>query len=249
MNRRLTFIAIFFLGVSTVGAEPPAAPVTDPAAVGEHYRQVLTRPQFQEFEEPDVKSRFKEWLSRWFTRLGSRFGEFKYANNVQALTSLFLTAMTGLSVVGLIYTMVLLTRRRGRMEPEPSSGLSGPKTFQPPEFYEMEIQQAIREGNWHGAWLASWRQFLSRLEKGNLVDADRTRTNREYLSQLRARSLPSSAFALLTGMVDAYDRFIYGRQSIGKPDWDIFYRQINEAVLLLHLDDKAAASRGAEGRA
>jgi hypothetical protein len=50
-------------------------------------------------------------------------------------------------------------------------------------------------------------------------------------------------------MVDAYDRFIYGRQAIGKPDWDIFYRQINEAVLLLHLDDKTAASRSVEGRA
>jgi hypothetical protein len=256
MNRRLALAAIFFLGGFTVRADPPSetpaplsAPVTDPAVVGEHYREVLARPAFQETEEPDVKSRFNDWLARWFTRLGSRFGEFKYANNIHALTSLFLTVMTGLSVAGLIYIIVRLTRRRGRMEPEPAFGVAGPKTFLPPEFYEFEIQQAIRAGDWHAAWLAGWRQFLSRLEKGHLVEADRTRTNREYLAQLRAQSLPSSAFALLTGMVDAYDRFIYGRQSIAKPDWDHFYRQINEAALLLHLDEKSATSQAREGRA
>jgi hypothetical protein len=248
MNRSLAFAAIFFLSAFTTRADPPSAPVTDPAVVAQHYRQVLTLPQFQESAEPDVKSRFNEWLSRWFIRLGARFNDFKYASNIQALTSLFLTAMIGLSVVGLIYTMVRLTRRRGPIEPEPPPGFSGPKSFQPPEFYEMEIQQAIRAGNWHAAWLASWRQFLSRLENGRLVEADRTRTNREYLAQLRAQPLPSSAFALLTGMVDAYDRFIYGRQSIAQPDWDLFYRQINEAVLLLHLQVRASTSRAPEQR-
>ena len=249
MNRRLALAAIFFLGGFTVRADPPSetpaplsAPVTDPAVVGEHYREVLARPAFQETEEPDVKSRFNEWLSRWFTRLGSRFGEFKYANNIHALTSLFLTVMTGLSIAGLIYIIVRLTRRRGRMEPEPSPGLSGPRIFRPPEFYELEIQQAIQTGDWHGAWLAGWRQFLSRLEKGQLVEADRTRTNREYLGQLRVQPLPASALALLTGMVDAYDRFIYGRAAIGETEWNDFHHQIEEAALLLHLEEKRTSA-------
>ena len=42
-------------------------------------------------------------------------------------------------------------------------------------------------------------------------------------------------------MVDAYDRFIYGRTAIGEPDWNRFHQQIDEAGLLLHLDDKTAA--------
>jgi len=216
--------------------------MTDPAIIAAHYRQLLAQPQFQETDEPDVKSRFKEWLSRWFIRLGASFGEFKYAGSLHALTSLFLTAMTALSVVGLIYTMVRLTRRRERMEPEPFGGLTGPRTFHPPEFYDVEIQQSILAGDWHTAWLASWRQFLSRLEKGELVEADRTRTNREYLAQLSTRSLPSHALALVKTMVDTYDRFIYGRQPIDRPAWDRFYHQIGEATLLLHLDDKTARS-------
>ena len=106
---------------------------------------------------------------------------------------------------------------------------------------------AVASGDWHAAWLAAWRQFLSRLEYRNLVGADRTRTNREYLAQLRTKSLPGSALALLTVMVDAYDNFIYGRKPIGEREWDLFHRQIDEAGLMLHLEDKrpgTPANRG-----
>jgi hypothetical protein len=103
----------------------------------------------------------------------------------------------------------------------------------------MEVQKAIRSGDWHAAWLAAWRQFLSRLENHRLVEADRTRTNREYLAQLREKTLPSPALALLTALVDAYDRFIYGHRPIAEPDWHLFHQQVSEAGLLLHLDGKS----------
>ncbi len=96
--------------------------------------------------------------------------------------------------------------------------------------------------DWHAAWLAAWRQFLSRLEHRSLVDADRTRTNREYLAQLRGKALPVPALAVLSGMVDAYDRFIYGRQLIGEQDWNAFHRQIDEAALMLHLQEKRSST-------
>ena len=48
-----------------------------------------------------------------------------------------------------------------------------------------EIVAAIHAGDWHTAYLAAWRQFLSRLEHRHLVDNDRTRTNREYLAHFR----------------------------------------------------------------
>ncbi len=57
---------------------------------------------------------------------------------------------------------------------------------------------------------------------------------------MRAEPLPASAVALLTGMVDAYDRFIYGRRLIAEPDWNRFQEQIEEAGLLLHLNDKGS---------
>ena len=255
--RGLILPAIFLLGIMSIRADAPAvdspppdaapALITDPVRVGEHYRQVLARPQFQEIDESTVNTRLEDWLSQWFKRLGARFGEFTYTSRMPAFESLLMTLLVVFSSAVLLYIMVRLTRRRGGMEPEPATGIPGQKTFRPPEFYDEEIHQAVRARDWHTAWLAAWRQFLSRLEHCHLVEADRTRTNREYLAQLRGETLPASALALLTGMVDAYDRFIYGRQSISEPEWNLFRRQIDEAALLLHLDDKRASTQANRG--
>jgi hypothetical protein len=246
--------AFFLFGILFAHADDPASgsptpdaaptPVIDPAQVGEHYRQVLARPQFQETaDESAVDTRLQDWLSQWFKRLGARMGEFKYASRMPAFESLLMTLLVVFAIAVLLYIMMRLTRRRGGMEPEPDIGTPEQKTFRPPEFYDEDIRQAVRAGDWHTAWLAAWRQFLSRLEHRHLVEADRTRTNREYLAQLREKPLPASALALLGGMVDAYDRFIYGRKSIGEPDWDLFHRQIDEAGLLLHLNDKGKSAQ------
>jgi hypothetical protein len=245
----LILAAVFLFGLISLRADETAvavtalsaaeAPITDSAQVGRHYRDVLGRPQFQDVDEPNASIRVEDWLSQWFKRLGARFGEFKYASRMPAFESLLMTVLVVFSLSGLLYIMVRLTRRDGT-EAEPGIDIPGAKIFRAPEFYDEEIRQAVRGGDWHTAWLAGWRQFLSRLEHRQLVEADRTRTNREYLAQLRGKTLPASGLALLTRMVDAYDRFIYGRRSIDESDWAIFREQMDEAALLLHLDDKRA---------
>jgi len=248
--RKLILAALLLLGMMPLPADDStaSAPITDPAQVTQHYHEVLARPQFRDTDESPVNTRLQDWLSQWFKELGARFGEFKYANRMPAFESLLMTLLVAFSISVLLYIMVRLTRRRGGMDMEPDIDIPGQKAFRPPEFYDEEIRQAVAAGDWHMAWLAAWRQFLSRLEHRHLVDADRTRTNREYLAQLRGKSLPGSALALLTGMVDSYDRFIYGRKFIGEPEWTLFHQQIGEAGLLLHLDDKKTreqANRGA----
>lgn len=223
---------------------PHSRPVTDPALVAQHYRQVLARPEFQESGEEVVDNQLEDWLSQWFKRLGEQIGSFTYASQMPAFESMLMTVLVTMSIAALIYIAVRLTRRRATMEVEPEDTPAGPRSFRPPEAYDAEIAHAIRTGDWRTAWLASWRQFLSRLERGHLVEADRTRTNREYLAQLRGKSLPAPAVALLVAMVDAYDRFIYGRTSIARGDWDLFHQHIDQAALLLHLDEKRAALKG-----
>lgn len=230
----------------TSASQPP---VTDTIQVTARYHEVLTRPEYQDIEEPGVDSHFKDWISQWIAQLEAKFGQFKYANEMPAVTSLLMVLLVALSVAGLIYIMVRLTRRRASMEAEFPTDFPGQKTFRPPEFYDKEIGEAIGAENWHAAWLAAWRQFLSRLESRRLVEADRTRTNREYLSQLRAQTLPHSADDLLSSLVDSYDRFIYGRKIINESDWKLFHQQIDETALLLHIDDKAAGLRAPQGGA
>jgi hypothetical protein len=239
--------AVLLLGTTCLRADdadavtdstPTAPAVTEPAQVKQHFREILARPQFREAAEPAVNTRIEDWLSQWFRNLGAKFGEFKYASRMPAFESLLMTLLVVFAISVLFYIMVRLTRRRGRMESTSEDEIAGQKTFRLPEAYDQEIHRAIDAGDWHAAYLAAWRQFLSRLEHRSLVDADRTRTNREYLAQLRGRSLPAPAVGLVNGLVDAYDRSIYGRQSIAETDWAAFRGQIDEAALLLHLEEK-----------
>ena len=244
-------LALALLAIQSLRADdlPPhsGTPITDPAQISAHYHEVLSHSQYQEVAEPPVNTRIADWLSLWFKSLGARFGEFRYASRMPAFESLLMTLLVALAIAVLLYIMVRLTRRRGRMELDLDDAVASPKNFRPPEDYDRQIVAAIHAGDWHEAYLAAWRQFLSRLEHRHLVDNDRTRTNREYLAQLRGKSLPGSALELLNGLVDAYDRFIYGRQSIAEADWANFRERLNETALLLHLDEKIkpASPRGA----
>ena len=237
LARRL--ILVLVLTALPVQAEDPTpAPTTDPARISEQYHAVLTQGQYQEVAEPPVNTRIEDWLSQWFKSLGARFGEFRYASRMPAFESLLMTLLVAFAIAVLLYIMVRLTRRRGRMGLASTNEVADARTFRAPEDYDREIGAALHARDWHSATLAAWRQFLARLEQRHLVENDRTRTNREYLAQLRSKSLPGSALELLNGLVDAYDRFIYGRQSIAEADWTTFRAQLDETALLLHLEDK-----------
>jgi hypothetical protein len=218
------------------------SPVTDPAQVAHHYHEVAARPEFRDVEEAGVNPRLEDLLSDWFKELGAKVGELKYTSRMPAFESLLMSVLVVFSLGILIYIVFRLTRGRSWTWNESHPPAPGEKTVRAPEFYDEEIRQALQVRDWHAAWLAAWRKFLSRLEQSQLVEADRTRTNREYLGQLRGQPLPASALALLTAMVDRYDRFIYGRAAIGEGEWKDFHHQVEEAALLLHLDEERPAA-------
>ena len=240
----MTVLAALLLALLPLRADdlPPVSPgppaVTDPALVAQHYHEVTARPEFFDAEDLGATPRLEDVLSEWFRGLGKRIGDFKYANNMPAFESLLMAFLVAFALGILIYIILRLTRGHPWTWREAEAPAPGEKKLRAPESYDEEITQAVAARDWHTAWLAAWRQFLSRLEQGRLVEADRTRTNREYLDQLRGLALPTSSLALLTTMVDAYDSFIYGRAAIGEADWKDFRQQIEEAALLLHLDDK-----------
>jgi hypothetical protein len=218
--------------------DPAPPPVTDPSQVAQHYRQVVAQPKFVDTETSGVDAHLEDMLSEWFQDLGKRIGDFKYSSRMPAFESLLMSVLVAFSLAIIIYIIFRLTHGHAWMWREAEPPAPGEKTLRAPESYTEEITHAVEEHDWHAAWRAAWRQFLSRLERRNLVEADRTRTNREYLGQLHGQPLPVTALALLTAMVDTYDRFIYGRAAIGEAEWNDFHQQIEEAALLLHLDDK-----------
>jgi hypothetical protein len=217
----------------------PAAPaVTDPTQVAQHYQQVAAAPNYDDAQDNGVRPRLEDMLSEWFQSLGKHFGELRYASSMPAFESMLMSVLVIFALAVVAYILLRITRMRAWRWRELEL-LATPETkLRPPEFYDEDISQAVQAGDWHTAWLATWRQFLSRLERRSLVEADRTRTNREYLGQLRQQALPASALPILTTLVDAYDQFIYGRAPIGEADWNQFHERIEQAALLLHLETK-----------
>jgi hypothetical protein len=235
-------VAMAFISPAKGDESVTSAPVTDPTQVAAHYHQVASRPEFTEPTNSDVDERMRDWFSQWLTGFNNRFGQFQYAQQLPQFASLLLALLALLSMVGLSYVLVRLTRRRLDWRPSVLLEDAEIKPSHPPEFYEEELRQAVSRGDWRSAWLANWRHFLSLLEKGRLVEADRTRTNREYLAQLQAKALPASTAVLLDRVMDAYDRFIYGCQTITETDWKSFHQQIRETALLLHLQEPQVTS-------
>ena len=87
-----------------------------------------------------------------------------------------------------------------------------------------------------------WRHgcnFSRGWKPGIWLTADRSQTNREYLAQLRTQALPVAALPLIAGLVDDYDRFIYGRRAIDEAGWRAFRERINEVTLMLNLRERA----------
>jgi hypothetical protein len=217
----------------------PAPPVTDPVIVQQHYHEVLARPEFRETEETIEDMRWSDWITQWVARLVSRFQDLQYAGQLSTAARVLVFALTALAVIGLLYLLVRLSRRRRDGESDADDTPSPGRTFLSPRQYEERLRQTLENRDWHGAWLAAWLQLLARLENRRLVEADRSRTNREYLAQLRAQSLPPNAVSLLAGMVDDYDRFIYGVRPIDEAGWSGFRERIDAVTLMLGLRESA----------
>lgn len=218
--------------------------MTDPAAVQQHFREVEARAEFHETPETLGDLRWSDWLSQSLKHLVSRFHDFKYFGQLSDTARVIVVVITVAAVAGLIALLVRLSRRRREQSAAQHSELPAGQTLLTPQQYEHRLRQALEERDWRGAWLAAWLQFLARLEHRHLVEADRSRTNREYLTQMQAQALPEGVVAQLVCMVDDYDRFIYGRRPIDEAGWAAFRNHIDELSLALGLRE-----RGTEGPA
>jgi hypothetical protein len=240
VRRALASLFLVALAPALHAADPSAAPVTNPAVVRQHFQAMLARPEFRQPDESFGDLRWTDWISQWMTQLVSRFQNFKYVGQMSALAWAFGVLLAALAIAGLVYLLVRLSRRRRTDTTEELAPVSRGSRLLSPRHYELRLRGALELRDWHGAWLAAWLQLLARLENRHLVDADRSRTNREYLAQLRAQSLPPSALPLITRLIDDYDGFIYGLRAIDEAGWSAFRERIDEVTLLLNLRDRAA---------
>ena len=228
------------------GCRPPTAP---PDHRSRRRSAALSRgrrrgPNSRKPPSPRVNTRIQDWLSQWFRNLGAKFGEFKYASRMPAFESLLMTAARrlldldsalhhGATDRAGVDEWSRAGRRNRRAKDFPPARIlrrgNPPRRSAP----GTGTRRGSRPGgNFFPAWsIATWSMRTAPAPTAN------TWPNCADSPCPRPRS------ALLNGMVDAYDRFIYGRRPIGEPDWNLFHQQIDEAALLLHLEEKQDRAR------
>ncbi len=168
--------------------------------------------------------------SRTGSRNGSSVSErssasFKYASRMPAFESLLMTLL------------VVFSHRRSALHhgaAHPSPGSDGAGNGISRHWTEnLSPARILRRRNSTGhpgagtGTRRGWRRGGNFFPAWNIASSSRP-TARAPIANIwpncAGNPLPAPALALLTGMVDAYDRFIYGRTSIGEPDWNRFHR-------------------------
>jgi hypothetical protein len=240
MTRALRLLIAVVVTLNARGAADAAqAPVTDPVAVAARYHQIATRPEFHETDDTLGDLHWGDWFVQWIRHVVARFQDFQYAGQFSVAARALVVIMAAVALGGLTYLLLRLSRRRRERAAEDEAEVPEPgKAFLSPRQYENRLRRALEGHDWHGAWLAAWLQLLARLENRHLVAPDRSRTNREYLVQLRDQHLPAEALPLLARMVDDYDRVIYGVRSIDEAGWIAFRERIDEVTLMLGLRER-----------
>ena len=201
---------------------PNATPIVDPVEVSARYQQTLQQPLYHETAEIDPHAEVRDWLSRWFKPNWPGVQPFRVYGRDAALR------LAGDDGAGRAHRHLLALCFRAvdaPVRPLESPSVSPRRRIafrRALGFVSIELQRALSDRDWRRAWQATWRNFLFRLEQAKLVASDRSRTNREYLAQMR--ELPPSALHQLNRMVSDYDRLIYGDRPIGEDDWKSFQR-------------------------
>lgn len=237
--KRLLFLFICGLGMMTLpmrGEIPAPTPVTDPTAVVEHYHAVRQREEYRQEPAFNFVSQLSHWAVTVLQSLQESFRHYEYSGQLIRLSYALMATILALGVISLFYWGLKLFRLRHALVGPASAKTIGERYYAAPESFEAGIRHAVAAQLWTTALLLSWRQFLTQLERHELVPADRTRTNWEYLAQLQSTSIPAPTRELCQELIRRYDRYIYGAQPVTPEDWAQWNASLYALVHTLKLD-------------
>lgn len=219
-------------------------PVTQPDVVAAHYQATLAREEFQQQATPDLVSQVSHWILSALQSLQDSLNHYEYSSQLIRFSFALMWLILVLCIASLFYWMYKLFLLRRTFHDETTDRAAGKPYFAAPETFEPEIRQAVTSRSWATALLLSWRRFLAQLERRELVTADRTRTNWEYLAQLQAHhDLPPATRELCRELARAYDRHIYGGETITDEEWTQWEASLHSITRTLRLEHVAFTAR------
>lgn len=225
--KRLLLLTLLLLAICTPAFSAPAGSHSrvDPVKVRRELRQILAA---REYNQSTEKSGFEKWLERAGNILKNslkslfawvaRHLTIKESPGAGIVTFVgaWLVVIGFLVLVGLVISKLIGgTGRRARKDP-----VSGNMSYGIPTAKAMTGQAArlAEAGDYKGAFKSAYLASIAYLDEIRALRFERSRTNWEYLRELKSGG-HEKPHAELFPLTVEFDRKIYGRESCGKDDY------------------------------
>ncbi len=184
--------------------------------------EILARSEFRRAARETLMDRLRRWINYWIGRalLALLPGAFKHGKWVGHF-------LWGTILLGALLVLYRFLRPYvGRKQREAGARRGGPTgpadasaARRTAQQWMVEAWEQIEAGDYRRAIRAAYHAGLEYLIAKDLLDYHFARTNREYLSFLRASAELYGKFSRLT---DQFERVWYGRRSCARPEAEAF---------------------------
>lgn len=221
MNR-LTALFILLLLVSTaVLASYSFAERADPNAVRNEIRDILSNSEYnRDYSKPDFMEKllkpFDKLIERFIEWLNGLFGvENKEANRVISFTLACVVIAAFLILVALV-----IRKLAGRKQAPDNDDQLDIADYDLPSSRPL-IKEAVRLaelGDYRSAYRCAYLASISYLDEAKALRFERSRTNWEYLRELRQGGF-EKRYNQLQPLTLEFDRKFYGRENCTRDDY------------------------------
>ena len=226
MKRLVCCLLITLLLCAPVFASAGGKDRVDPSKVRQELRQILSAREYDHTVKMNAVDRFfarigkairdtwlgaGKWLLDHLTLEGSSFGE------IAATVGTWLV-LAGFLVLLWFVAKKLIANYGGRA---PASEESGSVNYDMPSAKPLMKQAAklAEQGDYRGAFRAAYLACIAYLDEIRALRFERSRTNWEYLRELRQGG-HEKPYGELHPLTQSFDRKIYGREICGKDDYE-----------------------------
>lgn len=220
MRRLLSITLVALAGVPVwAAAAGPARPA--PAELGATLQQILARPEYNQREGrwlEDLILRFLQALRAWY--LDHLAPHVERLHDVSPFIYWSVVTLGAAIAAALLYHIYLTLRssfgapvRRFRA----AAALGEPSISTAPEALLADADRAAANGDFTQALSRLYLALIRNLDRHGLVRYDRSRTNWEYLRQVRGHE---GVRAPLQALTSAAEAAWYGQQPVDAPHYD-----------------------------
>jgi hypothetical protein len=201
--------------------------------------EILKREEYQKLERKEespfqrLLREFLEWLEGLFPKRSGPAQEFSGLGVIASI-------LRGLLYIGLVGLLVFLAykiaqlfvpalARRQKSKKKKERVILGERLRDNETASDLfgEAEKLAREGNLRGAIRKGYIALLCDLSDRRVIGLSRSKTNRDYLRDVRSRAELHSRMKVVT---DTFEQHWYGAQESGESDWSRFRDQYQEAI-------------------